>query len=95
MFGSGYLNLLRNTGKMFKGSLITHGMFRAGYNLFPFKICPQESPDIDTGTLNTGVLDLHLAFTAATPANLDLFVLAIFNDQICIDEGRNVRIGSQ
>ena len=91
-YSNAYLNLLRNTGKMSGGSLISHLHFRRGFAIYPFKVVPQESMYTDASALNEGVLDLMLTFSTATAANLDLFVYAQYNSTITIDKERAVRI---
>ncbi len=91
-YTDGYLNMLWNSGRMGKGSIVSYEMFRGGYNIHCFKIAPQEDSMSDANALNTGVLDLSLSFTAALPNHVDVVVLAKYNDAITIDHARNVTV---
>lgn len=91
-YSTGYLNLLRNTGKMGGGSIINHSDFRGGYNIFPFKVVPQTDLYTDASALNDGVLDVKITFTTPTGSNIDLIVLAQFNGVITVDKNRQVKI---
>ena len=91
-YSSAYLNLLRNTNKMKGGSLISHYAFKSGYNVYPFKVVPQEDLYTDASALNEGVLDLKITLSADTNANVDLFVYAQYNSCITIDKERVVRV---
>ena len=93
-YTNAYLNLLMNTDSMSGGSLIRYDDFRAGYNVFVFKVTPQEDMYTDTCALNQGVLDLAMSFTAAIPENLDLFVLARFNATVTVDKDRVVTLNT-
>ena len=97
-YTEGYYNYLKNTGRLEGSSggqkpLITYEEFRAGYCLYPFRLCPPSGVDTDTSTLNTGTLSVLLEFTAATTAALDLFVYSEFSDSILVDKDLNVRTG--
>ena len=98
VFTDGYYNYLKHTGCL-TGSgrkpLIDFDEFKAGYNLFPFRLTPASDAETDTSLLNTGSLDLMLTFSAVTPAGLDLFVYSLFSDSISIDKDHNVTGGER
>lgn len=91
-YSNAYLNLLKNTNKMNGGSLISHSDFSGGFNVFPFKVVPQEGLYTDASALNEGVLELKVTFADVTEDNIDLFVYAQYNSCITIDKDRIVRI---
>ena len=94
-YASGYLNLLSNTNKLGGGALIKHQEFRRGYNLYPFKVVPQNDLYTDASALNEGVLDLKLSFKDATAANVDLFVFAQYNGVVTVDKNRVVKLDTR
>ena len=76
-------------------ALISHKEFRAGFNIWPFKIVPQQDLLTDASALNEGVLDLRLTFSAVTAQNIDLIVLAKYNGLITIDKNRVVKVDNR
>ena len=89
-----YWNFLQNAGRLGKGSIVSLEDFDSGFSIYPFNLVEKnESSDVDSSSLNVGVLDLQLSFKTATPAHLSLIVLAQFDETLYIDKLRNVKLG--
>ena len=94
-----YFNYLKHAGRLEGGGVqqphISLDEFRAGYALYPFRLCPASGVDTDTSALNVGSLSVFLEFTEATGAGIDLIVYSEFSDSILVDKDLNVRTGDQ